>query len=57
MKGWKVTIKEVGNPNPVVSENWDSTATYADMVEFYGCKEPDVEWYHIEPIARCSIEE
>ena len=51
-KGWKVTIKEVGRPNPVESENWNSTATYADMIEFYGCKEPDVEWYKIEPIER-----
>jgi hypothetical protein len=51
-KGWKVTIKEVGRPNPVESENWNSTATYADMVKFYGCKESDVEWYKIEPIER-----
>lgn len=52
MKGWKVTIKEVGNPNPVVSENWNSNASRQDMVDFYGCKEPDVEWYNIEPIER-----
>ena len=51
-KGWKVTIKEVGTPNPLVSENWNSSMTYREVVEFYGCKAPDVEWYKIEEIER-----
>lgn len=50
MKGWKVTIKEVGNPTPLESLNLNSSMTYMEVVEFYGCKQPDVEWYKIEEI-------
>ena len=50
MKGWKITIKEVGKPQPLESFNLNSDMSYKEIVEFYGCKEPDVEWYHIEEI-------
>lgn len=49
MKHWKVTIKEVGHPTPIVSEHYGDL-TYSEVKEFYGCEEPDVEWYNIEEI-------
>lgn len=49
MKHWKVTIKEVGNAAPVVSEHCGEL-TYSEVKAFYGCAEPDVEWYNIELI-------
>lgn len=47
MQKWKVTIKEVGNPNPIESYFY-GVSTYDKIKEFYGCEEPDVEWYNIE---------
>lgn len=47
MRKWIVTIKEVERPKPI-------TTTYVGDVdrefveEFFGCNEPDVEWYKIE---------
>lgn len=49
MKHWKVTIKEVGNAIPIVSEHYGEL-TYSEVKAFYGCTEPDVEWYNIELI-------
>ena len=50
MKGWKITIKEVGKPKPLESVNLNSDMTYKEVVEFYGCEEADVEWYEINEI-------
>ena len=47
MRKWIVTIKEVERPKLI-------TTTYVGDVdrefveEFFGCNEPDVEWYKIE---------
>ena len=50
MKGWKLTIKEVGNAKPLETLNLNSDMTRNEVIEFYGCNEPDVEWYKIERI-------
>ena len=47
MRKWKITIKEVNNPNPVVSHYYGNVG-YEFLQEWYGCEEPDVEWYTIE---------
>lgn len=47
MKKWKVTIKEVLNNEPIVTYHY-GTLSYAEVRDFFGCKEPDVEWYKIE---------
>ena len=49
MTHWKVTIKEVGFDKPIESLHYGKL-TYAEVKEFYGCTEPDVEWYKIELI-------
>lgn len=47
MRKWNVTIKEVGNPNPIHTSYYGDV-DYIFVRDFYGCKEPDVEWYTIE---------
>ena len=49
MKGWKVTIKEIGKERPIVSEH-HGNLTRLEVIKFYGSTEPDVEWYRVEPI-------
>lgn len=46
---WKVTIKEVGNDTPLVT-NYYGYADEKKLVEFFGLKEPDVEWYKLEEL-------
>lgn len=46
-KHWKVTIKEVGNEKPIVT-TYHGTIDLQGVVDFYGLKESDVEWYKIE---------
>ena len=46
---WRVTIKERFMINPLTTElhgNYDEQ----DVVEFYGLKQPDVEWYKMEEL-------
>ena len=50
MKGWKLTIKEIGRATPLETFNLNSDMSRNEVIDFYGCKEPDVEWYHIEQI-------
>lgn len=47
MTHWKVTIKEVGNPNLLVSDNI-SPMSRKDIIDFYGLENAEVEWYEIE---------
>jgi hypothetical protein len=44
---WRVTIKEKAMKHPITTElhgNYDEK----DVVDFYGLKQPDVEWYKME---------
>ena len=47
MRTWKVTIKEVMMDKPITSIYvGDVDREY--VKKFYGCDQPDVEWYKIE---------
>ena len=51
MRHWKVEIKEVGNDHPVKSEYiGDEHFDEIHCVEFWGLKNPDVEWYKLEEV-------
>ena len=46
---WRVTIKEKAMKHPITAElhgNYDEN----DVVDFYGLKQDDVEWYKMEEI-------
>ena len=48
---WRVTIKEKAMKHPITTElhgNYDEK----DVVEFYGLKQDDVEWYKMEEIKK-----
>lgn len=44
---WKVTIKEVMMEQPIVTRH-SGYLTYQEVKAFFGCDQPDVEWYRIE---------
>lgn len=44
---WKVTIKKVGSEKPIVTYH-GGDISYSEVKEWFGCTEPDVEWYTIE---------
>lgn len=47
MKTWKVTIKEKMMDRPIeTTYTGDVDDQY--VKQFFGCEEPDVEWYKIE---------
>lgn len=47
MKIWKITIKEKLMDRPIVTRYvGDVDREYVE--KFYGCDQPDVEWYNIE---------
>lgn len=47
MRTWKVTIKEKLMDRPIVTRyTGDVDSEY--LKKFYGCDQPDVEWYKIE---------
>ena len=47
MRIWKVTIKEKLMDRPIVTRcTGDVDSEY--LKKFYGCDQPDVEWYKIE---------
>lgn len=48
-KYWQVTIKEVGNETPLVTKYY-GTIDRKGIIDFYGLKEPDVEWYKIQEL-------
>ena len=47
MKKWKVTIKEVMCEKPITTY-YHGDVDYKFVKEFFGCDQPDVEWYKIE---------
>lgn len=49
MTHWRVTIKEWNTPHEIVSDNI-SHMNRAQIIEFYGLREPDVEYYRIEVV-------
>lgn len=44
---WKVTIKEVGSEKPITTYH-GGYLSYSEVKQWFGCTEPDVEWYKIE---------
>ena len=50
MKQYKITMKEVGTERPLESFYYgDVSREY--LIDFYGLKQPDIEWYNIEEVA------
>lgn len=49
MKHWKITIKEIGRPKPIVTEHHGNLDKQG-LIDFFGLTESDVEWYKIEEI-------
>lgn len=47
MKKFKVTIKEKFTDRPIIT-SYTGDVDIDFVVKFFGCKEPDVEWYNIE---------
>ena len=47
MKTWKVTIKEVMMDKPIVT-TYTGDGDCEFVKKFFGCDQPDVEWYNIE---------
>ena len=47
MKKFKVTIKEKFTDRPIVT-HCSGFLNEDEVAVFYGCNEPDVEWYKIE---------
>ena len=47
---WIVTIKEKGNPNPITTSYTGERdhAYYEYVKKFFGCDQPDVEWFLVE---------
>ena len=46
MKKWKITIKEVMCETPITTI-YRGDIDYEGVKKFFGCDEPDVEWYKI----------
>ena len=49
MKTWKVTIKERMMDRPIET-TYTGAVDYQYVKQFFGCEEPDVEWYKIEEV-------
>ena len=49
MKKYKITYKEVNRPNSATT-TYEGTMSEAQVIEFFGLNEPEVEWYKIETI-------
>ncbi len=49
MTHWRVTIKEWNTPHEIESDNI-SHMTLEQIIDFYGLREPDVEYYRIEEV-------
>lgn len=47
MKTWIVTIKEKMMDRPIET-TYTGDEDYQYIKQFFGCEEPDVEWYNIE---------
>jgi hypothetical protein len=47
MKTWKVTIKEKLMDRAIVT-HYAGVVDYDFVKKFFGCDQPDVEWYKIE---------
>lgn len=47
MTTWNVTIKEVNRPTPITT-HYVGDVDYNFVRDFFGCEEPDVEWYSIK---------
>ena len=43
-------IKEVGKPNVLTPSLIGEKKTRAELIEFWGLQEPDVEWYRLYQI-------
>lgn len=47
MKTWKATIKERGR-NHLLTPTYIGNVDREFLINFWGLKEPDVEWYKLE---------
>ena len=47
MRTWKVTIKEEMCDKPITT-TYRGDLDYEGVKKFFGCDQPDVEWYKIE---------
>ena len=48
-KHYQITIKDAGLEKPIVTE-YVGDIDRRKLVEFFGLKEPDVEWYQIKEL-------
>lgn len=48
-KHYQITIKEVGLEKPIVTE-YVGNIDRRKLIDFFGLKEPDVEWYQIKEL-------
>lgn len=44
---YKITLKEVGR-DLILHPSYYGNKTEEEVIEFFGLKEPDIEWYYIE---------
>ncbi len=49
MARYKITMKEIGRSNIIVSE-YIGDVDEAQLIKHYGLNEPDIEWYDIKKI-------
>lgn len=47
---YTITIKEKNKPRPLRTSYSGKEVTEEYLIEFFGLKEPDVEWYKIQRI-------
>lgn len=45
-------IKEVGKPNVLTPSLIGERKTRAELIEFWGLQEPDVEWYRLYQVIK-----
>lgn len=46
---WKVTIQEIACDKPITTI-YRGDLDYEGVKKFFGCDEPDVEWYKIKEV-------
>lgn len=49
MATYNITVKEVGNPR-LLHPSYTGDVDEQFIIQFFGLKDPDVEWYKIEKV-------
>lgn len=52
MHRYEVTIYEVGKKKPIIT-TYEGQISKAEVADFFGCHEPDVERYEIKEVGLC----